>query len=308
MKINRYYFPQYWPVWFLIFIFWLVVQLPYRWQLSLGKYLGLLIMKIAKKSKRIAQINLALCFPELSKELREELLQKSFINIGIAIFETGMGFWSSTKQIEPLVNLINYDEVDKIQATGRGVLVLGGHFTTLEIVGRVCAMKHQFSVMYRPNKIGIIDFFLKKVLSKYYHRAIPRHNLRTMINTLKEGGAVWYSPDVNADRKASVFAPFFGTQAATVKAVTRFVELTGCAVVPLSHYRRDDNTGYDVILSSPLELSSTHDYVEDATRINKILEEAVRKKPEQYLWQYMRFKTRPEGEPRIYSQHFPGID
>lgn len=294
--------PWYWPIWFVLFIFWLLVKLPYRWQLCLGKYLGLLIMRMANNAKRIANINLKLCFPELNDNEREKLLRASFINIGIAMFETGLGFWGSAQQLQSLATISGYEHVQKALNEKRGILVLGAHFTTLEIVGRIYSIDHAFSVMYRPHKIGIINLIIQKALNKYYEHAIPRHALRDMVKLFKQGKMIWYSADVNAGRKASVFAPFFGIQAATVKAVSRFAELTNCVVIPLAHYRRKDNSGYDIIFSPALENFPCGDYVADATRINQILEDAVRKCPEQYLWQYMRFKTRPLGEARLYKK------
>lgn len=300
MKKYLYYTPLYWPIWLLIFTFWLSTKLPYRTQLTLGKYLGLLVMRLAKKSKRVTAINLKICFPNLTDNERAQLLRESFINIGIAVFETALGFWGSEKKLRPLAHIHGYEHVDKAIAEGKGVLLLGAHYTTIEIVGRLCTLDNKLSVMYRSNKIGFVDYLLKRNLGRHYDQAIPSTNIRAMVSLLQSAKAVWYSADVSTKRKSSVFAPFFGIATSTSKAVTRFTKMSDCVVIPTKNFRRADGTGYDITLYPPLENFPTASEEEDALIINQWIEKAVRENPAQYLWQYKRFKTRPIGEPRIY--------
>ncbi|OGT30645.1 MAG: hypothetical protein A3E87_06700 [Gammaproteobacteria bacterium RIFCSPHIGHO2_12_FULL_35_23] len=307
MKTWHYYLPIYWPIWLLLGIFWLLIQLPFRWQLKLGAGLGLLMMRFATKSRFVATINLQLCFPELTPAQREQLLKKSFQNIGIALFETGMGFWASDKRLKNLIEIENAEYFTNPPKQGRGVLLLGAHFTTLEIIGRACAMRYDICVMYRPHKIGILNYILTKALTKHYRLAIPRNDIRGMIKALQAGKVIWYSADVNAGRKKSVFAPFFNIPAATTKAPMRFAKLSNCAVVPSFHYRKEDGT-YKVKMLPALENFPTQDEIADATQINQIIEQAIRKIPEQYLWQYMRFKTRPISEKSFYKKHSSILD
>jgi KDO2-lipid IV(A) lauroyltransferase len=147
--------------------------------------------------------------------------------------------------------------------------------------------------MYRPHKLRILNFFVERNMKKHYENAIPRYNMLRMVKTLKNKRAVWYSTDVNAGRKHSVFAPFFGVQAATTKAPVRLTKLTGCKVLTLKHFRRKDGKGYVAEVSDPLDNFPSGDAQADAARINAITEAAIRECPEQYLWQYKRFKTRP---------------
>jgi KDO2-lipid IV(A) lauroyltransferase len=112
---------------------------------------------------------------------------------------------------------------------------------------------------------------------------------------------LWYAPDQDFGRRQSLFVPFFGIPAATLTATARLVELTGCRVVPMFP-RYDEATGQYVVQFHPaLENFPTGDIVADLTRVNAMLEEQVRKAPEQYWWIHRRFKTRPEGEPTFYD-------
>ena len=56
-----------------------------------------------------------------------------------------------------------------------------------------------------------------------------------------------------------------------------------------------------MIFKEPLQDFPAGDEVQDATRMNRVIEDAVREMPEQYFWVHKRFKTRPEGEPDFYS-------
>jgi Kdo2-lipid IVA lauroyltransferase/acyltransferase len=296
----RFYMPWYWPFWFFVGLLYLSSFLPYRCLLALGALLGRLIKVCATTSKRTAAINLSLCFPQKSPDDRARLLTNSFKNIGIAIFEIVLSLWGSDQQLKKMTTVHNQHFSDEAIAKGKGVLLVGAHFTTLEIAGRAGTEFGDFSVVYRPHKIAFLNFLLEKLMRQHYTRTIARHDIRGVIRALKNKGIVWYSADVNAKRRNSVFAPFFGVQAATVKAVSRYARLGNAVVIPIKHYRRDDGTGYDITLLPPLKDFPCGDDVADATRINQIIEAMVREKPAQYLWQYKRFKTRPAGMEKLY--------
>ena len=98
------------------------------------------------------------------------------------------------------------------------------------------------------------------------------------------------------------FAPFFGVEAATITVIPRLEKVNHSPVLILSHHRKPDNSGYVLCISKPLKDFPTSDDRADATRINGLLESEIRKFPEQYMWLHRRFKTRPEGEERIYPK------
>jgi KDO2-lipid IV(A) lauroyltransferase len=111
---------------------------------------------------------------------------------------------------------------------------------------------------------------------------------------------VWYAPDQDYGRKHSVFAPFFGVNAATITATARFASLNNSPVLMFQHTRNDE-TGQWILKFHPVLADyPTGDEIADATRMNSMLESLIRETPAQYLWLHKRFKTRPEGEPSLY--------
>ncbi|HSW92739.1 MAG TPA: LpxL/LpxP family Kdo(2)-lipid IV(A) lauroyl/palmitoleoyl acyltransferase [Gammaproteobacteria bacterium] len=292
--------PIYWPAWLGIGILWLITRLPIRCRLMLGKCIGRMIYAFPGKLKHITETNINLCFPELSIEARKKLAKDNFESLGIGVIEAAMGWWLPDDKLKHLFKVHGLEYVEQALARGKGIILLGPHFMCLEMVGRLLSTHYSFAVMYRPHKKRLIAFIQERFRQKHYMQIIPRNRIRELIRALNNNVAIWYAYDVDGGRKSSVFAPFFGVPTASLTSVSRLVKMSDAAIVPISFYRRDDNFNYDVVLYPPIENVPTGDLEKDATILNKALERAIREKPEQYVWQYKRFKTRPEGESRIY--------
>jgi KDO2-lipid IV(A) lauroyltransferase len=270
-------------------------------QCKLGKALGRLLFTFDRKGKHTAHINLKLCFPELTPTERKILLKKNYAAVGISVIETAIAWFGENDQLPPC-EIIGLEHWQALHAQGRGVLLISAHLSCLEIAGRLISSQMKVDAVYRPQKLNILDAFARFYRSKFYPKIIERHDLRTLIRSLKAGEAVWYTPDVDAGLKNSVFVPFFGISAATITTSSRLAKLGNAACLTAFFYRED--AGYKIIFSAPLDNFPSGDDIADATKINHLIETAIRKKPEQYLWQYKRFKTRPPGETRYYSGKF----
>ena len=292
--------PIYWPAWCCLGLLWLITRLPYHWQLAIGSLLGKCLYLFPTKLKHITTTNLTLCFPELTHKQRNTLARKNFSSLGIGLIEAAMAWWLPDHKIHSLYKIYGLEYAEKAFEKGRGIILIGPHFTCLEIVGRLIRKQYSFAVMYRPHKKAFISFIHERFRKKHYVHYIPRNRIRGLLRALEDNMAIWYAYDIDAGYKHSVFAPFFGIPTASLTSAARIARLSHAAVIPVSFCRRHDNTGYDVMLSPPLENFPSENPVVDATRLNTILEEAIRNNPEQYVWQYKRFKTRPEGEERLY--------
>ncbi len=292
--------PLYWPAWFGIGLLWLITRLPERLQLALGKSFGKLLYWIPGKLKHITEINIRLCFPELSLLEQKKLVRKSFESLGIGIIEAAMAWWLPDEKLQHLFTVHGLKYAEDAFAKGKGIVLLGPHFTCLEMVGRLIGMKYSFAVMYRPHKKRLIAFIHERFRQKHYMRAIPSNRIRELLRALNNNMAIWYAYDIDGGHKRSVFAPFFGVPTASLTSVSRIVRLSEAEVIPIGFYRRENQFHYDVVLYPPVEQLPTGDLEKDAIKLNQALEIAIRRKPEQYVWQYKRFKTRPIGEARLY--------
>jgi Kdo2-lipid IVA lauroyltransferase/acyltransferase len=130
---------------------------------------------------------------------------------------------------------------------------------------------------------------------------VLRDDPRSLVRALRKNKVVWYAPDQDFGRKTSVFAEFFGVQAATIPATARLVKMSGASVIPFVP-RREKDGSYTLTLSAALERFPVGDDIEDAQTINDIIEKEIRKSPEQYLWAHRRFKTQPDGKGLLYKK------
>lgn len=294
------YLPQYWPAWLAVSLLWVITRLPNTWQLTIGKTIGKILFLFPTQLKKITIINIKLCFPDYSPEQQLILAKKSFASLGIGLIETARAWWLPDNKLQSTYTLHGWEYADAALKKGKGIILLGPHFTSLEMIARLLAMQYSFAAMYRPHKKPFIAYLHERFRKKNLILYIPRERVRSLIRALNNNTAVWYAYDVDGGRKRSVFAPFFGIPTASLTAVTRMVTLTDTTVLPIYFYRRDDAFVYDIFIEKPFSHFPSGDFIQDATQLNAALEEAIRKKPEQYIWQYKRFKTRPAGEKRFY--------
>ena len=281
---------------------WLVVRLPYRVQLAVGRKLGRLYQLFAPYRRSIVRINLELCFPELGNTESRKLEDRFYESFGMALVETAAALWAPDKLFENLGTVRGLEHLENARRQGQGVLLLSGHFCSPDFAGRLFKNHYPTCATYRELRNKLSDKVIRKAREKNYKKLIHRYDLREFIGALKSGEVVWYAPDQSQGRRRGVFAPFFGIPASTLKATTRLAKLTGAAVLPFVIQRLPDAGGYALIIQPALENFPGANEVEDATRFNALIESQVRENPEQYLWIHRRFKCRPDGEEKLYPE------
>ena len=300
----RLYFlhPRFWPLWLGLALLWLIVQLPYRALLVLGRLLGALMYRVAGDRRRIAARNLELCFPELPSVERTRLLKENFASTGIAFFEMAMSWWWPKARLARLAHIEGLEHLQAAQRDGQGAILMALHFTTLEIGAALLGQDHTIDGMYREHKNPLFDFVQRRGRERHNldSLAVEREDVRGMLKLLRSGRAIWYAPDQDYGAKQSVFVPLFGIEAATVTATTKFARLGRARVIPFTQQRLADGSGYRLVIHAPLQDFPGESEEADCLRINQWIESVLRECPEQYLWAHRRFKSRPPGAPKLY--------
>ncbi len=277
-------------------------MLPFPWTMALGRTVGRLGFRFAQKRRRIADINLQLCFPEWDESKRQQVLREHFEALGMGLLEIPIGWWTPSRQLQRLAHIEGLDHLQQALQAGKGAILLSAHFTSLELGGRLLSLYAPFHAMYRRHDNPVVERIMAGSRTHRLEKAIPRDDVRGMIRSLKGNHAVWYAPDQNSQRKAAVFVNFFGQVTSTNTATARLAKLTGAAVVPYYVVRREDGSGYNVILEPALSDYPSGDLEADTQRVNDIIEGWVRKNPAQYLWIHRRFRTRPaRSDPTPYD-------
>ncbi|MGE7994124.1 lipid A biosynthesis lauroyl acyltransferase [Pseudomonas sp. NPDC089554] len=296
--------PRFWGLWLGLGLLWLVVQLPYRALLGLGKGLGAVMYYLAGERRRIAARNLELCFPELSGDERQRLLKANFASTGIAFFEMAMSWWWPKARLVRLAHIEGLEHLQAAQQQGQGAILMAVHFTTLEIGAALLGQVHTIDGMYREHGNPVFDFIQRRGRERHNldSLAVEREDVRGMLKLLRNGRAIWYAPDQDYGTKQSLFVPLFGIPAATVTATTKFARLGKARVIPFTQKRLEDGSGYRLVVHPPLTDFPGESEEADCLRINQWVEGVLRECPEQYLWAHRRFKSRPDGAPRLYDK------
>jgi len=279
-------------------LFRLMHHLPLAVLAPLGRGLGRLLFMASRERRHVVRTNLALCFPQWSEAERESVARRHFQCFGRALLESSIAWFGSEARLRSVVRLEDWHHVP---SDGRFILLVP-HFAALDLEGIRLTLEYRGIAVYAHQKNPFFDEFLVRVRSRFNGaRLIARNEgVKAILRGYRDGYSLQLSPDMDLGARDSIFVPFFGVETATVTALSRIARLTRAPIVPVVVRQLPYGEGY-VIRAYPAWDNHPGPSVEDDTRrMNAFIEARILEMPEQYLWLHKRFKTRPEGEPRIY--------
>ncbi len=301
VSLKTFLNPRYWYAWPVLALMTVLAWMPSRVLWVLGTGFGQLYSKFPSPARRFATRNIELCFPELDEKGRQDLVKSHFRLSGFAMLCLSVVWFGPQWRIRKLITLRDWHNVDDVYAAGRNVVLLAPHFIGLDVGGMRASFERMFVSMYRKARDPLMEYLFQR-RTRYGAVVIERTaSLKSVIRLIREGWPFYYLPDQDMGEKLSVFVPFFGIPAATITMLSRLAQTTNAAVVPCIS-RLLPGGGVEVRLLPALENFPTDDPVADAARMNREIETWVRQMPEQYMWSYRRFKTRPNNEPSLYSK------
>jgi KDO2-lipid IV(A) lauroyltransferase len=272
--------------------------MPLIW--LLGSSLGAFLHLFPSKIRTVARVNVGLCLPELGVQEQERLVRRHFRSLGVSMLCYGFAWWASPARLRRLVRFRNRHHYDDAISAGRAVILMTPHFLSLDVGGICLSSERPMITMYRSSRNKLVDAMLKK-RGRFGAVLFERKsNLRALIRHLREGRPFYYLPDQDPGGAEGVFVPFFGVPAATVTALSRIAKMAEAVVIPCYNRILPWGRGFEVRFEQPLAGYPGDDPEKDARRMNEEVERAIRQNPDQYLWGYRRFKTRPEGSPPVY--------
>jgi Kdo2-lipid IVA lauroyltransferase/acyltransferase len=293
--------PRQWPAWLGVAVIWLIARLPQRALMWVGRCAGALVWRIPSERRHIAETNIALCFPELDATERAALVDANLRDIGLMLVEFALGWMGSDRRMTAIPTRIEgLQYLEAARAQGKGVLLVGGHFSHLELCARLVSQRIRIAGMYRRMDSAAFEWVVLRARLHYAAAMFDKDDIRGTVKYLRGGGTLWYAPDQDMRSKDSVFVPFFGVPAATITATHHLARMSGAVVIPFFHRRLPDGNGYALRLGAPLENFPGSDVLDDTARVNTCIEQMAREAPAQYLWVHKRFKTRPNDGPSPY--------
>ncbi|MEZ5701795.1 MAG: lipid A biosynthesis acyltransferase [Burkholderiaceae bacterium] len=279
----------------------MLAWLPLSWVRGLGWVVGLFLHAVAGKRRRIARTNWALCFPEQSETERNNAVRQHFVVFTQSWLDRGWIWGAKEATVRSRIKLVG--DLSALSEEG-AVAIFAPHFVGLDAGGAALslAFSRKFISLYARQRNVAIDQWVRAGRLKYGSvRLVEKHeSLRTLIQALRAGEALYLLPDMDLGPTDSLFVPFFGIAAATVPTLPRLAQLGRARVVSVVSRLTPD--GYEVTIMPAWKDYPTGDPHADARTMNQHLESMIATMPEQYYWVHKRFKTRPPGEKSFYSR------
>ena len=277
----------------------LLAPLPLGVVRALGAGLGRLLFALARSRRRIALINLRLCFPEWSEAEREAVARRNFVYFAQAFLDRAWLWHAKPEVVRQRLRLTG--DVDALRQPG-GVVIFAPHFYGMDAGGSAIMqqMPRTASTVY-ADQGGVLDEWMRQGRQRFGDvTPIARQDgLKPVVRALREGQLLYLLPDMDLGPEESVFVPFFGVPTATVPSVPRLAKLGHAHVVPV--VTRLTPNGYDAEVQASWTDYPDADPVADTALMNQRLEAYIRAMPDQYYWVHKRFKTRPPGVKSVYS-------
>lgn len=293
--------PRYWGTWLLIFWMRILAFLPFKFGLFMGNTIGMLLYYLLKHRRHVAWVNTKLCFPEKETAERTAFVKRIFRANGTGLVETAWAYWGNKESIQQRTTLKGADLLDEALKQERGVILLGAHFSTLDLGGVLLSFfGRPVECLYRKHDNPLMDYIIRSKRSRFTS-VIERKKIREVVRCLRKNHCVWYAPDQDFGKANAVFVPFFGQLAATIVGTTKMVRLNNSPILMVSHHRNVDNSGYTIELTAVPGFPSG-DEKQDALIVNQTIEREIRKAPDQYMWVHRRFKTQPDGRNKLYEK------
>jgi Kdo2-lipid IVA lauroyltransferase/acyltransferase len=301
VALRRFLAPHWWPVWIGYGLVRLLASLPWPIQTRIARGLGRTAWLLARRDRRNTLVNLRLAFPAWDERARIALGRAHFESLVYSLIETGLVWFDRSGRLGRLATLAGLEHLEAALARGRGVLLLGGHFTTNEIAAATVPLSGRYAdIMYKTASNALINqLMLRGRTRNGTARLVPSDRFVEILRTLKQGGVVLYSPDQRFDGQGAITVPLFGVPALSNPGTTFIAKATGCAVLPYFVRRGPRGAHYEMTIGAPLEGFPSGDGPTDVARYHGLIEAAAAAAPEQYLWSYKRFRPR-DGEPDPY--------
>jgi KDO2-lipid IV(A) lauroyltransferase len=289
---------------------WLLIRgisiLPRPVARAAGIGLGQLVYLLHGKLRRVGMRNLQLAFPEKSAHERRRILRGEFTSLGRQLAEVCL-FPSYTREnVTKIVVYDGFENFERAEARGKGVIYLTAHLGGWELSAFSHSIQgHPLHVVMRGMDNPFLDRFITHLRTMHGNRAVDKDNfVRGLLSAMKAGETVGILMDTNMTPPQGVFVDFFGIPACTASGLARIALRTDAAVVPgftiwdrkLRKYRLRFDPALALIRTGDEEA----DIVANTALFTKVIEEYVRRYPDQWLWVHRRWKTRPAGEKSLY--------
>lgn len=282
-----------------------VGALPRPLARSAGISIAWLVYLLHGKLRRVGMRNLELAFPEKSRRERKKILRGVFTSLGRQVAEVCLFPTYTRANVSKTVVYEGFENFERALARGKGVIFLTGHLGAWELSAFAHSLYgYPLNIVMRPLDNPYLDQLTREYRTMHGNKAVDKDFARGLIAAMRKGETVGVLMDTNMIASQGVFVDYFGIEACTASGVARVALKTDAAVVPGFTIWDPVLQKYRLRFDPPIELIRTGkneaDVVANTAKFTKVIEDYVRKYPDQWLWVHRRWKTRPKGESGLY--------
>jgi Kdo2-lipid IVA lauroyltransferase/acyltransferase len=284
--------------------------LPLAVAMRLAVAVAGLVIRVARPIRRIGLTNLAIAFPEKSAAERAAILRASYRNLGRMVAECAhLGDLTRANVRDTVVPDLGPIWTEEIvpHLASQGVLILTGHFGNWEMCAYAYGLfGHPVSLVHQTIKNPLVDGYVERMRSGGGTRLFRKQEAaRAVLRALKERALVVLPLDQNQSRRAGIFVDFFGVPASTSDGLARIALRTGAPIYPAFLLRDGESARHRIVFLPRVEFPSMADRDSAARELTQrctaVLEAMIRTHPDHWLWTHKRWRTRPLGEPELYT-------
>ena len=290
----------------VIALFQLLSLLPIRLLRCLGSLIGSILWLSGSRSRHVTEENLAICFPNMGAAERTALTKDSLKHLAM----TGLEFapvWR--RPVQPLINTIvdieGLQVFEQAVAADRGLIMLAPHIGSWELAGLYLAEHAPVSFMYLPPDSQAMHQMILKARGRNGAKLVPTDTsgVKALLQALKSGETIGILPDQVPPMESGSFAPFFGVPALTTTLIKKLAKRTGAKVMMACALRINHSGNFRLVFTEVSDDVCADDDLLALTALNQSVEQCVSQAPEQYQWEYKRFKRQPEGNKKYYQNN-----
>lgn len=279
-------------------LLWLTAKLPLPVLHATGSALGKLLLWLPNSLRRIAKTNLGRCLPDLDQARQDQLLKANLQETGKLLLELGpVWYWPRERLLRLIDDHSHGGGLKQLLAEkNSGLILLTPHTGCWELLGQyVTAVHPQLTILYRPSRLPV-DALLLERRARFGGEFVGTGaaGVKRLLKTLTSGGTVAILPDQDPGPEGGRFSTFFNQPANTMVLLSKLAIRTRARVAVCWLERLPQGLGYRVHLSMADDIR-TPPLAHSLRAMNATVEKVVEALPEQYLWVYRRFRTRPLG-------------
>jgi len=278
-------------------------RLPLLYCRLLGRILGIFLWICPNRSRNTTKANIDLCFPKLTSLEKQKLIFNSLQHTGMLVFEMAAIWHQPYSWLEKKITSVeNVELFEQAQQTQKGVIILLPHVGNWEVFSRYIPAVSDAKGLYEPPRLKELEALIKKSREKTGGEMVPTNarGVAALLKHLRKGGTTCILPDQvpNHKGRGGVFAPFFKKPTYTMTLVNQLHQRTGSIIIGAAAKRV--RKGFSIIFYRVDDAVYSTDDIISTSAMNGLVERYIREMPEQYQWEYKRFRRTPEGNSKVY--------